>query len=112
MIPKKSFFDILYNCNSINHARDRFLTSRSAELVNPRHHMVISDTVWQDFDAETLAGMNDSKILSSFTAGFFGGFVFGMEGVLLNAGAWRLIPVNFTSKNLLSSVAVWFVAHG
>lgn len=97
MIPRKSFFDTLYNCNSVNYARDGFLTSRSAELVNPRHHMVISDTVWQDFDAEMLAGMTDSKILLSFTSGFFGGFVFGMEGVLLNAGCWRILPVNFTS---------------
>ncbi|CEJ59937.1 hypothetical protein PMG11_08535 [Penicillium brasilianum] len=59
--------------------------------------MVISDSVWQDFDAETFAGMNDSKILSSFTSGFFGGFIFGTEGLLLNAGAWRLLPVNFTN---------------
>jgi hypothetical protein len=64
--------------------------------------MVISDTVWQDFDAETLAGMSDSKILSKFTSGFFGGFVFGMEGILLNAGAWRVLPVHFTSMIPLS----------
>jgi hypothetical protein len=97
MLPRKSFFDTLYNSNSINSTRDGFLTSRSAELINPRHHMVLSDTVWQDFDAETLAGMTNSKILSSFTSGFFGGFVFGMEGILLNAGAWRILPVQFTS---------------
>lgn len=97
MIPRKSFFDTLYNSNSMSYARDGFLMSRSAELVNPHHHMVLSDTVWQDFDAETLAGMTDSKILSSFTSGFFGGFVFGMEGFLLNAGAWRILPVYFTS---------------
>jgi hypothetical protein len=75
--------------------------------------MVISDSVWQDFDAETFVGMNDSKILSSFTSGFFGGFIFCIEGLLLNAGAWRLLPVNFTSKILLLPyVPVWFDAHG
>ncbi|KAF3396395.1 hypothetical protein F1880_006614 [Penicillium rolfsii] len=97
MIPRKSFFDTLYYSNSVNHARNEFLTSRSAEIVNPRHHMVLSDAVWQDFDAETLAGMTDATILSSFTSGFFGGFVFSIEGVVLSAGAWRLLPVHFTN---------------
>ena len=97
MLPRKSFFDSAYNCNSVDYAREGFLTSQSADIINPRHHMVISDTVWQDFDAEMLDGMSDSKILSKFTSGFFGGFVFGVEGVLLNAGAWRVLPVNFTS---------------
>lgn len=97
MIPRRHFFDCLYNCNHANYAREGFLTSRSAELINPRHHTIFSDTVWQDFDAETLAGMNDAKILSLFTSGFFGGFVFGMEGALLGAGVWRILPVHFTS---------------
>lgn len=109
MIPRKSFFDCLYNCNSLNNAREELLRSQAAEFVNPRHHIVLSDTVWQDFDAETLAGMNDAKILSSFTSGFFGGFVFGMEGVLLGAGAWRLFPVQFTSMFPIPYPDLWYV---
>lgn len=97
MIPRRPFFDCLYNCNHANYAREEFLTSRAADLVNPRHHTILSDSIWQDFDAETLAGMNDTKILSLFTSGFFGGFVFCTEGALLRAGGWRILPVHFTS---------------
>ncbi|KAJ5177243.1 uncharacterized protein N7482_003120 [Penicillium canariense] len=96
-LPRKQFFNTLYRCNIDNHVRNGFLTSSSAGLLNPRQNMLLSsDTVWQDFDAEMLAGMNDQKILASFTEGFFGGFVFGIEGILLRAGAWRVLPVYFT----------------
>ena len=104
MIPRRPFFDCLYNCNHANYAREGFLASRAAELVNPRHRTILADTVWQDFDAETLAGMNDAKILSLFTSGFFGGFVFGIEGALLGAGAWRILPVHFTSMFLIPNL--------
>lgn len=50
--------------------------------------MVISDTVWQDFDAETLAGMSDSKILSKFTSGFFGGICVWYGGYFVEC--WSL----------------------
>lgn len=77
--------------------------SNSAKLVNPRHHVTNSDEVSWTLDVNTLRGMDDRKVLSLFTVGFFGGYVFGMERMLLRAGAWNLLPVHFTGKSVVKS---------
>ncbi|KAJ5113354.1 hypothetical protein N7456_001888 [Penicillium angulare] len=97
MVPHKTFFRSLYNSNFKHCATTEFLNSTSATYVNPRGHLVGSDKVSQTFDAEVLAGLDDRKVLSLFTLGFFGGFVLSIERLLLKAGAWRLLPVDFTS---------------
>ncbi|CAI7663552.1 unnamed protein product [Penicillium bialowiezense] len=95
--PGRVFFSSLYN-HSYRHAvGPDFLVSNSAKLVNPRHHVTNSDEVSWTLDVNTLRGMDDRKVLSLFTVGFFGGYVFGMERMLLRAGAWNLLPVHFTA---------------
>lgn len=54
--------------------------------------------VFQTVDADLLDGLDDHKILSLFTHGFFGGHVLGIERILLRAGAWNLLPVHFNGQ--------------
>ncbi|KAJ5281574.1 hypothetical protein N7478_006946 [Penicillium angulare] len=102
IVPQQTFFRSLYNSNFKEYATAEFLNSASAKFVNPRSHLVASDKVSQTFDAEILAGLDDRKVLSLFTLGFFGGFVLSIERLFLKAGAWRLLPVGFTSVSTIT----------
>lgn len=101
MLPRKAFFQSLRRSQYAGRAGPDFLASASAGVVSPRRRAVASsDAVRQTFAGdEALAGLSDERILALFTAGFFGGFVFGLEGLLSRAGAWRLLPVHFSSTN-------------
>lgn len=98
ILPKKPFFESLSKLSYHVNASDGFLSSQTAGLVNPDRHRTTSDRVWQTFETEALAGMDDEKVLSLFTRGFFGGFIFSPEGLILKAGGWKISPVNFTSE--------------
>ncbi|KAI9901979.1 hypothetical protein N3K66_003796 [Trichothecium roseum] len=104
MLPRKAFFESLCRSQYTGRAGPDFLASASASVVSPRRRVVAnSDTVRQTFAGdEALAGLSDESILSLFTAGFFGGFVFGLEGLLSRAGAWRLLPVHFSTFQTVS----------
>lgn len=111
MFPGKTFFCSLYKSTYRNHAGSEFLNSLSSKYVNPRSHVHSSDTVLKNFNADLLAGMDDRKILSLFTLGFFGGFIFSPEGMLLRAGAWNLLPVHFTSRFILDFQSPFRTPH-
>ncbi|KAJ5335454.1 hypothetical protein N7452_007857 [Penicillium brevicompactum] len=95
--PGRVFFSSLYNQSYRTQVGSDFLVSSSAKLVNPHHHIASSDEVSWTLDTKDLRGMDDRKVLSLFSVGFFGGFVLGIERMLLTAGAWRLLPVHFTA---------------
>ncbi|KAI1374515.1 hypothetical protein F4677DRAFT_425291 [Hypoxylon crocopeplum] len=91
-----SFATIFRQCRCILTVPREFLESSSAKLVNPRQNMINSDTVSLSFPASTFRGLSDEKLLALFTKGFFGGWVFYLQSLLLKAGAWKIIPVKFT----------------
>ena len=91
-----SIATIVRQCrHTLGVSRD-FLESPSANLVNPQHRPIKSDTTSLSLTASTFHGLSDEKLLALFTKGFFGGWVFFLESLALKAGVWKLSPVIFT----------------
>jgi hypothetical protein len=91
-----SFLDLFCQCQHVSHISPDFTTSRSLALCNPQAKHGLNDTVSIRVPASALSAKSDEKILALFTKGFFGGWVFCFESVLLRWGLWKVLPVGFT----------------
>lgn len=96
LLPRVTFFRSLASSQVAPHVSPELLQSASSTHINPRGHALITDTISQVFPREAIPELNDEQLLSNFTFGFFGGFVFGPERLALRLGAWRFLPVTFT----------------
>lgn len=96
LLPRAVFVQSLRESSYLLPIRPEFLASSSAKLVNPRGHILNTDAVTQTFSASVVAGLSDERVLSLFTSGFFGGFVFGFERFILRIGGYRLLPARYT----------------
>ncbi|KAH8811079.1 hypothetical protein F5884DRAFT_830978 [Xylogone sp. PMI_703] len=94
--PRSRFIESLRQSIYSRTANKELFVSSSFRYINPRNHITRADSVSQIFPASTLVDIDDEKLLSLFTARFFGGFTFGAERILLSLGAWRLLPTKFT----------------
>ncbi|KAL2678509.1 hypothetical protein Neosp_009256 [[Neocosmospora] mangrovei] len=91
LIPRAVFFQSLRESSYLLPIRPEFLASSSAKLVNPHGHILNTDAVTQ-----------------TFSAGFFGGFVFGFERFILRIGGYRLLPARYTGFEIPPDAAtVW-----
>ncbi|TVY27391.1 hypothetical protein LHYA1_G004196, partial [Lachnellula hyalina] len=75
-----SYLSILHSQSftwTFSHA---LLTSPTFHVINPRAHRAKGDTVSVRVRAAAVAGLGDEAILALLTKGFFGGWVFGIEG--------------------------------
>ncbi|KAJ6164893.1 hypothetical protein N7470_003565 [Penicillium chermesinum] len=106
-LSKKPFIESLSKLTYESRASPAFLASSTAGWVNPRKHGTTSDRIWQAFDSEVLEDMDDRQILSLFTKGFFGGYVFALEGIALKCGGWRICPVGFTGFSQDEIDEIW-----
>ena len=61
-------------------ASQAFLDSPTYHVVNPRNHITKGDTVSIKVSTSVVSGLQDEAILALLTKGFFGGWVFAMEG--------------------------------
>ena len=61
-------------------ASQAFLNSPTYHVVNPRNHITKGDTVSIKIPPSALSGLQDEAILALLTKGFFGGWVFSIEG--------------------------------
>lgn len=104
--PGKVFFNALYNLSFKREVEPEFLASSAARFANPKNHVTMSDEVSWTVNANMLGGMDDRKALSLFSRGFFGGYVLRMERFLLANGAWRLLPVHFSSEFLCKELPI------
>ncbi|PYH40170.1 uncharacterized protein BP01DRAFT_351909 [Aspergillus saccharolyticus JOP 1030-1] len=96
LIPRASFFRSLFHSSLTAAVRPEFLTSSSARYVNPRQHTTGGDCITQTIPSSWIAGRSDEQVLALFTSGFFGGFVFALEWLLLTAAGGRILPVGYT----------------
>ncbi|OCL13602.1 hypothetical protein AOQ84DRAFT_359619 [Glonium stellatum] len=72
----------------------------SIDIVNPRHHITITDTRTIHLSRTEVSNISDEEILARFTKGFFSGWIFTPERHLL-AGlsmfGMKLVPVGFSA---------------
>ncbi|PYI32749.1 hypothetical protein BP00DRAFT_494390 [Aspergillus indologenus CBS 114.80] len=112
-IPRPPFFHSLLHSTSTAAVRPEFLTSLSSSYVNPRHHIRGTDGITQTIPGSAVAGMSDERVLALFTSGFFGGFVFAPEWLLLTAAGGRILPVEYTgfTRETHTAPTLWRQAH-
>ncbi|KAI8716115.1 hypothetical protein NCS52_00904400 [Fusarium sp. LHS14.1] len=96
LLPRAAFIRSLRESTYSLPVRAEFLASSSAKLVNPRGHILNTDAVTQTFPASVVTGLSDERVLSLFTSGLFGGFVFGFERFILSIREYRLLPARYT----------------
>ncbi|KFY06990.1 hypothetical protein V492_07547 [Pseudogymnoascus sp. VKM F-4246] len=85
-----------------------FLTSSTFELVNPKHHDVVTDQVSIRLPASSVSSLSDEAALALFTRGFFGGRVFAFERLYMKMGGWRVIPTGYAGfKSLPTERVEW-----
>ncbi|RSM06706.1 hypothetical protein CEP52_005550 [Fusarium oligoseptatum] len=108
LLPRAAFIQSVRESSYSLPVRPEFLASTSAKLVNPRGHIINTDTVTQTFSASVVAGLSDERVLSLFTSGFFGGFVFGFERFILRIGGYNLLPSRYTGFEIPPDViTIW-----
>lgn len=56
------------------------LTSPTHHVINPRNHRTKGDRVSIRLPLSRVSGLSDEEILALLTKGFFGGWVFAIEG--------------------------------
>lgn len=95
-----SFLNILRRQTFTYPVSRELLTDTSAKLINPRGHRVATDTVSIKLPASSVAGLNDEAILALFTKGFFGGVIFAPERFILCIGGWRVLPAQYSGREL------------
>ncbi|RDL32019.1 uncharacterized protein BP5553_09421 [Venustampulla echinocandica] len=94
-----SFLNILRSQTFTYPVSREFLTSTSAQIVNPRDHRVATDQVSTTLPASSVEGLNDEAILALFTTGFFGGVIFAPERAILRMGVWKWLPAHYSTFN-------------
>ncbi|KAG9236591.1 hypothetical protein BJ875DRAFT_218022 [Amylocarpus encephaloides] len=72
------------------------LTSKTMTLVNPLSHIIKTDCVSLRLPASTIAGLDDEAVLALFTRGFFGGWVFAIEGVMMRLGLYKIFSNKYS----------------
>lgn len=75
-----------------------YLWSTAFKLINPRGHVVATDSISQVFPASVMAGLSDEEALALFSSGFFGGFVFGLESIILRLVGPHLATPRYTGE--------------
>ena len=112
---RKSWLHLNLFLHSLRHSRStlpvepEYLQSSSFNLVNPRHHIVATDDVTQQFSSTTSASLDvlsDEQVLALFTHGFFAGPVFGPERLILSSLDRLnipLLPTKYTGPSVRSS---------
>ncbi|PYH76292.1 hypothetical protein BO82DRAFT_387398 [Aspergillus uvarum CBS 121591] len=113
LIPRLPFFHALCYSSSTAAVRPEFLNSLSSSYVNPRQHIIGTDGITQTIPASAVAGISDERVLALFTSGFFGGFVFAPEWLLLTAAGGRILPVEYTglTRETHTAPTLWRQAH-
>ncbi|KFY29722.1 hypothetical protein V494_08511 [Pseudogymnoascus sp. VKM F-4513 (FW-928)] len=103
-----SFLSILRSLIFTYPVTQEFLTSSTFELVNPKHHDVVTDQVSIRLPASSVSSLSDEAALALFTRGFFGGRVFAFERLYMKMGGWRVIPTGYTGfKSLPTERVEW-----
>lgn len=100
LVPRGVFFHSLFQSTYTYPVSKDLLTSTTFNFVNPRHHIINTDKVSQLIPASAAAGLSDEEILSLFTGGFFGGFIFRIESWLLRIWGARFLPARYTGGSL------------
>lgn len=98
IFPRGVFFQSLRQSYFTNPVSPEFLSSSSFKFVNPRHHVVATDKVAQRFPAAAVSGLSDEQVLALFSRGFFSGFVFGFERLILRIGGYNILPARYTGE--------------
>ncbi|QGA22081.1 hypothetical protein EYB26_009795 [Talaromyces marneffei] len=107
-LSRSPFFRSLRQSHYTLPIRPEFLTSSSFEIVNPRNHITNTDKVVQVLPASAIADLSDETVLALFSAGFFGGFIFGIERFLLNIGGHNILPSRYTDfERPPDAVTIW-----
>ena len=57
-------------------------------MINPLNHCAVGDKVSVRLPISAVSGLKDEAILALLTKGFFGGWVFAIEGWLMRATTW------------------------
>jgi hypothetical protein len=90
-LPGIHFFQSLFKRSQFtHHATSSFLNSLTFHLINPHSRKTKSDAIRQTLTANEVKSMNDEAVLAAFAKGFFSGFAFAPEEVLLRLGAYKL----------------------
>jgi hypothetical protein len=103
-----SFLNILRSQTFKYPVSKDLLESTSMRLVNPNHHCVKTDTVSIKLPAALIVGLTDEAVLALFTKGFFGGWIFAFERMIMRMGSWRILNLHFTGiyKNPVACVSL------
>jgi hypothetical protein len=78
-------------------------SSPSLKVVNPRNYQALKDTRSILLSRQEVGQLSDEEILSRFTKGYFGGWIFTPERCLckvLNFFGTMLLNVDFSGKSL------------
>jgi hypothetical protein len=88
----RSFFKSQYT----SHTSPSLLDSSTFRLINPRGRNAKFDAIRQTLTANEVRGMSEEAILAAFAKGFFAGFAFTPEEVLMRLGAYKLFNLGRT----------------
>jgi hypothetical protein len=77
---RSSYFAIFRALEFNSTASQVFLDSPTFHIVNPRNHITKGDTVSVKLSPSVVSGLQDEAVLALLTKGFFGGWVFALEG--------------------------------
>ncbi|KNG84306.1 hypothetical protein ANOM_007261 [Aspergillus nomiae NRRL 13137] len=108
-LSRGPFFESLRQSHRDYPVNAGFLRSSSFNFVNPRHNVITTtDCVTQKLLESDIARLSDEEVLSLFTTGFFGGYVFACERLILKAGGWKLLSAQFSNfQDDPAAMAIW-----
>jgi hypothetical protein len=76
--------------------------SASLGIVNPKNHQAWTDSYSIKVSRWEIGNASDEELLARFTKGFFGGWIFAAENIILmtlHAFGRKLMPVGFSSPS-------------
>jgi hypothetical protein len=77
---RSSFLSIFRSQEFTYTVSQSFLTSPTFHVINPLNHCAKGDKVSIKLAVSTVSGLTDEAILALLMKGFFGGWVFAIEG--------------------------------
>jgi hypothetical protein len=85
-LDQRSSFLSIYRAQEFAYAVSQsFLTSPTFHVINPLNHCVKGDKISVRVPISAVSGLEDESILALLTKGYFGGWVFAIEGWAMRA---------------------------
>ncbi|EXJ78323.1 hypothetical protein A1O3_09484 [Capronia epimyces CBS 606.96] len=106
---RSSFWSIFHAQEFTYTVSNSLLTSPTFHVINPLNHDAKGDKVSVSLPIKAVSGLGDEEILALLTKGFFGGWVFAIEGWAMRAcgGILPAAYTGFKANQTASKRIIW-----